>query len=213
MVDSTSDSPGGGDGGLSRRDLLVGASTVVLAGGLAACGGSGSSSSAASGGTTPAGTPKPGGTFRLGVTGGGAKDFIDGQSITTKPDQARLTSGWETLLTYDGNYKLGTDGLAEEVTQDNARAVDDPAQERHRVQQRQDAQRRRRHLLAARIADSKNKPLRRRRTRVDRPRRPQEDGQADGAHAAEDGRLDDRRAARPVLQRHRPRRLRRAPTS
>ena len=65
--------------------------------------------------------PKRGGTFRLGVTGGGAKDFIDGQSITTKPDQARLTSGWETLLSYDRNYKLGTDGLAEEATQDNAK--------------------------------------------------------------------------------------------
>ena len=31
-----------------------------------------------------------------------------------------MTSGWETLLTYDRNYKLGTDGLAEEATQDNA---------------------------------------------------------------------------------------------
>ena len=118
MVDNSSDSPGGGDGGLSRRELLVGASTLVLAGGLAACGGSGSSSSASSGGTTPAGTPKPGGNFRLGVTGGGAKDLIDGQTIITKPDQARLAASWETLLTYDENYKLGTDGLAQEVTQD-----------------------------------------------------------------------------------------------
>ncbi len=102
-----------------------------------------------SGGTAPAGTPKPGGNFRLGVTGGGAKDFIDGQIIITKPDQARLAAGWETLLTYDENYKLGTDGLAEEVTQDKPDAVDDPAQERDRVQQRQDAHGRRRHLLAA----------------------------------------------------------------
>jgi peptide/nickel transport system substrate-binding protein len=118
MVDNSSDRPGGGDGGLSRRELLVGASTVLLAGGLAACGGSGSSSSGTSGSTAPAGTPKPGGNFRLGVTGGGAKDLIDGQTIITKPDQARLLASWETLLTYDENYKLGTDGLAEEVTQD-----------------------------------------------------------------------------------------------
>jgi peptide/nickel transport system substrate-binding protein len=118
MVDNSSDRPGGGDGGLSRRELLVGASTVLLAGGLAACGGSGSSSSGSSGSTAPAGTPKPGGNFRLGVTGGGAKDLIDGQTIITKPDQARLLASWETLLTYDENYKLGTDGLAEEVTQD-----------------------------------------------------------------------------------------------
>ena len=49
-------------------------------GSLAACGGeqlvSGSSASSGGGG----GTPKPGGNFRLGVTGGGSKDIIDGQS-------------------------------------------------------------------------------------------------------------------------------------
>ena len=101
---------------LSRRELLVGAGGVLLAGGLAACGSSGSSSSAASGGgSTPAGTPKKGGNFRLGVTGGGASDIIDGQSIVTKPDQTRLIGSWETLLTYNEDYVLGTDGLAEEV--------------------------------------------------------------------------------------------------
>ncbi len=100
---------------LSRRELLMGAGGVLLAGGLAACGGSGSSSSGGSGGSTPAGTPKKGGNFRLGVTGGGASDIIDGQSIVTKPDQTRLIGSWETLLTYDEDYVLGTDGLAEEV--------------------------------------------------------------------------------------------------
>ena len=101
---------------LSRRELLMGAGGVLLAGGLAACGGSGSSSSAGSGGSsTPAGTPKKGGNFRLGVTGGGASDIIDGQSIVTKPDQTRLIGSWETLLTYNEDYVVGTDGLAEEV--------------------------------------------------------------------------------------------------
>jgi peptide/nickel transport system substrate-binding protein len=108
---------------LSRRELLVGAGGVLLAGGLAACGSSGSSSSAASGGgSTPAGTPKKGGNFRLAVTGGGSGDIIDGQSIITKPDQARLAASWETLVSYDDQYKLqiGGDngGLAEELTQD-----------------------------------------------------------------------------------------------
>jgi peptide/nickel transport system substrate-binding protein len=106
---------------LSRRELLMGAGGLALAGTLAACGG-GSSSSSGGGGTTGGGggggTPKPGGTFRLGVTGGGAKDMIDGQSIITKPDQARLMASWETLLVYDEQYKLQTDGLAEEATQD-----------------------------------------------------------------------------------------------
>ena len=101
---------------LSRRELLMGAGGVLLAGGLAACGGSGSSSGGGSGGSSaPAGTPKKGGNFRLGVTGGGASDIIDGQSIVTKPDQARLIGSWETLMTYDEDYVLGTDGLAEEV--------------------------------------------------------------------------------------------------
>jgi len=102
---------------LSRRELLMGAGGVLLAGGLAACGGSGSSSSGGGGGgsSAPVGTPKKGGNFRLGVTGGGASDIIDGQSIVTKPDQTRLIGSWETLLTYDEDYVLGTDGLAEEV--------------------------------------------------------------------------------------------------
>jgi peptide/nickel transport system substrate-binding protein len=115
MVDKSSDRPGEGQGGLSRRDLLVGAGTVLLAGGLAACGGGSSSGSSAGSG---AGPPKRGGNFRLGVTGGGASDIIDGQTIVTKPDQARLAASWETLLTYDENYGLAHDGLAESVTQD-----------------------------------------------------------------------------------------------
>ena len=81
---------------------------------LVACGGSGGgSSSSATTGAGAAGTPKRGGNFRLGVTGGGASDIIDGQSIVTKPDQARLAASWETLPVYDDQYKLtigGPDG-------------------------------------------------------------------------------------------------------
>src|SRR5689334_3483600 len=99
---------------LTRRRLLINAGVfaggVMLAGPLAACGGT---SAATSGGT-----PKRGGNFRLGVTGGGSKDIIDGQSIVTKPDQARLVAGFETLLEYDEAYKLQTTGLAQSVTQD-----------------------------------------------------------------------------------------------
>src|SRR5207245_8220100 len=101
---------------LTRRRLLINAGVfaggVMLAGPLAACGGS---STATSGGT-----PKRGGNFRLGVTGGGAGDIIDGQKIVTKPDQARLVAGFETLLEYDKSYKLQTKGLAESVTKEAA---------------------------------------------------------------------------------------------
>ncbi len=107
---------------LTRRDALLGAGAAIVAGGLAACGSSGSSSSATTAASTgaastPAG-PKTGGNLRLGVAGNGAKDIIDGQSIVVKSDQARLMAGWETLLVYDRDYKLTTDGLAESVEPD-----------------------------------------------------------------------------------------------
>jgi peptide/nickel transport system substrate-binding protein len=84
-----------------------------MLGGVAACGGGGTTPS---GQPSPSGSPKRGGNFRLGVTGGGSKDIFDGQNIITKPDQARLVSAFETLLTFDDNYQLTTDGLAENVT-------------------------------------------------------------------------------------------------
>ena len=102
---------------ISRRQLLASAGGLAVAGGLAACGSSGSSPSTSP--TQPAGQPKRGGTFRLGVTGGGSKDIMDGQNIITKPDQARLVTAFETLLLFDDNYQLTSNGLAESVTQDN----------------------------------------------------------------------------------------------
>src|SRR6185295_12828654 len=98
---------------LSRRGVLAGAGGLSLGALLAACGSSNTGTA-----TAPAasGTPKKGGQLRLAVAGSGAKDIIDGQNIVGKADQARLTAGWETLLTFDRNYKLTNDGLAEEVT-------------------------------------------------------------------------------------------------
>jgi len=101
---------------LSRRTLFVGAGATAMLSGLAACGGDGTSPSGAG---SSGGTPKLGGNFRLGVTGGGSKDLFDGQNIVTKPDQARLVSAFETLLTFDQDYQLQTDGLAESVEADN----------------------------------------------------------------------------------------------
>jgi peptide/nickel transport system substrate-binding protein len=103
----------------SRRGLMMGAGGVVVAGGLAACGSGSAPAPSGGGSSTAAGTPKKGGDFRLGVTGGGSKDIMDGQNITTKPDQARLVSAFETLLEFDDDYQLQTTGLAESVTADN----------------------------------------------------------------------------------------------
>jgi peptide/nickel transport system substrate-binding protein len=108
-----------GEANLSRRSLFAGAAgAVLLGGGLSACS-SDSSSTPKSGASAAAGKPKRGGNFRLGVTGGGSKDLFDGQNIITKPDQARLVSSFETLLTFDDDYQLQEDGLAEHVTADN----------------------------------------------------------------------------------------------
>jgi peptide/nickel transport system substrate-binding protein len=103
----------------SRRGLMMGAGGVVMAGGLAACGGGSAPVPSGGSATDAAGTPKKGGDFRLGVTGGGSKDMMDGQNIVTKPDQARLVSAFETLLEFDDNYDLQSTGLAQSVEADN----------------------------------------------------------------------------------------------
>jgi peptide/nickel transport system substrate-binding protein len=103
----------------SRRGMVMGAGGVAMAATLAACGGSSPAPSGGGDSTAAAGTPKQGGNFRLGVTGGGSKDMMDGQNIVTKPDQARLMTAFETLLVFDDDYQLKTDGLAESVEADN----------------------------------------------------------------------------------------------
>ena len=95
--------------GLTREELLRRAAVggaVVFAGGAL---------TSAAEAALRAG-PKRGGTFRIGVSGGSAKDFIDGQNIVTRPDQARIVTGWETLLVFDSQFKLKFDGLAEEIS-------------------------------------------------------------------------------------------------
>ncbi|HZO50881.1 MAG TPA: ABC transporter substrate-binding protein [Gaiellaceae bacterium] len=96
--------------GLTREELLR---RAAIGGGAIVLGGSLGGVAQAAVGATP--KPKRGGTFRLGVSGGSAKDIIDGQNIVTVPDQARLVSGWETLVVFDPQFKLAFDGLAEEI--------------------------------------------------------------------------------------------------
>src|SRR6476659_2515426 len=99
--------------GLTREELLkraaVGGAVIVAGGSLVR------SAQGAPAGLAAA-TPKRGGTFRIGVSGGSAKDFIDGQNIVTRPDQARIVTGWETLVVFDSQFKLKFDGLAEEIS-------------------------------------------------------------------------------------------------
>ena len=63
---------------------------------------------------------KRGGTFRLGITGGGSTDFIDGQHIVAKTDIARLVTGWESLARFNQQYHIIMDGLAQEIVAQKA---------------------------------------------------------------------------------------------
>jgi peptide/nickel transport system substrate-binding protein len=111
MTDGRPD--GGSQGHLTRADLFrrAAAGGVVLAG-------SGVLGESAMAGidAIDAATPKRGGTFRIGVSCGSTKDFIDGQNIVTRPDQARIVTGWETLVVFDSKFKLTFNGLAESIT-------------------------------------------------------------------------------------------------
>jgi peptide/nickel transport system substrate-binding protein len=100
--------------GLTRDELL----RRAAAGGAVLLAGGGITSVADA--ARRAGAPKRGGTFRLGVSGGSAKDFIDGQNIVTRPDQARIVTAWEQLVEFDPGYQLKFTGLAEEITPKSA---------------------------------------------------------------------------------------------
>lgn len=104
---------------MSRREFVLGTAGALALGGLAAACGSGTGTSPLPT-LAPAGNPKRGGDFRLGVTGGGSSDMFDAQNFVTRPDQARLVSAFETLLVFDDDYVVTNGGLAEEVSQDSA---------------------------------------------------------------------------------------------
>lgn len=104
---------GARDGGshLTRRTLLLrgGSGLAVIAGGglLAACGGGSGSSSTASGApATAVGKPRRGGTLRLGGSGGGSTDTLDGQNALTNTDFARAYALFDPLTTIDEAGKV-----------------------------------------------------------------------------------------------------------
>lgn len=100
-----------GDAGITRRKLVrVGGSGLVVVAGsswLAACGGSKGKDTAAAGGGSPAtGTPKRGGTLRLGASGGGDNDTLDGQNLLSNADFARGFALFEGLTDLDDEGKV-----------------------------------------------------------------------------------------------------------
>jgi peptide/nickel transport system substrate-binding protein len=63
---------------------------------------------------------KRGGTFRVGVSGGSDKEYIDAQNSVLDPDAARLAALFEGLVYYDSNYKLRPN-LATSMTSKDAK--------------------------------------------------------------------------------------------
>jgi peptide/nickel transport system substrate-binding protein len=95
----------------SRRQFLGAAGLAVGAGGLLLTGCSSGSAQ-----PTPAGgRPKRGGTLRLGTTGGGSSENIDGDAAGLNPDFARVSQLYEALLEVDAN-NVPHLALAEEVS-------------------------------------------------------------------------------------------------
>ena len=92
--------------GFGRRRFLGaalgGAGLVGAAPLLAACGGTtpGAADAAATG------KPKRGGSLRVGVAGGGAKDTVDPHIAATNPDIARVNVMYEPLAWRDAQYRL-----------------------------------------------------------------------------------------------------------
>ena len=94
--------------GISRRQFIKGVGLVSISTGLIA----GLPLTSVGAATKKA---KKGGTLRIGVVGS-TNDIIDGQAIVAKADQARLVTGWESLMTFDGNFAPQLEyGLAESV--------------------------------------------------------------------------------------------------
>lgn len=100
---------------LARRNLLRAAGAGVIAFTiptiLSACGSSSSADTAAN----PAGSPRKGGRLRAGIVGGSAKDSLDAHNPVTQPDEARVIQLYETLATYDSDFRLQL-ALADEIT-------------------------------------------------------------------------------------------------
>jgi peptide/nickel transport system substrate-binding protein len=95
--------------GLDRRRFLqvagVGAFATLASGLLVACGGSSSPSPKSSTGAS-GGTPKRGGTLRLGLSGGGTSDSVDPALANTMPSYVACNLVYDALAIESGNGPL-----------------------------------------------------------------------------------------------------------
>jgi len=97
-----------------RRDLLRWAAAGAALAGTASLV-PGCSSGSAPAPTTAGGPARRGGRLRAGIVGGSAKDSLDAHSPVTHPDEARVIQLYDTLVSYDTDFRIQP-ALAEEVT-------------------------------------------------------------------------------------------------
>lgn len=95
--------------GLRVLALLAATATVAS---MVACS---SSDTAAKAGGDSSAAVTDGGTLRVGIVGGSAKDSLDAGTPITHPDEARVIQLYDTLATYDANNKLVM-SLADKMT-------------------------------------------------------------------------------------------------
>jgi len=89
---------------LTRREALQGALALSAGGLLAACGTGEPLGSSASGASNV--RVARGGTLRIGVAGGGAKDTLDAHAPVTDPDIARVLQLYDPLAIRNADYEL-----------------------------------------------------------------------------------------------------------
>jgi peptide/nickel transport system substrate-binding protein len=97
----------------ARRDVLrwtvAGAAMALVSPALPAC-----SSPTDGTGFTPGSSPRRGGRLRAGIVGGSAKDSLNAHGPLTHPDEARVLQLYDTLATYDDQFRIQL-ALAEEI--------------------------------------------------------------------------------------------------
>ena len=195
---------------LSRRQFVAGVAGWPRPAAYARRGGGGTPpapSGAAAAQRPRAGRRSRGGDFRLGVTGGGSKDIMDGQNIVTKPDQARLV----TRVRDAADVRRRTTSC-QPTAWPRASRPDNPKQ--YTIKLRKGIEFQNGKTLTAddviyslqRIGTQKQRPDRVRRHGDDGHQGHQEDGQVHRPAAAADPGLDDPADAGQLHLRHRARR-------
>ncbi len=105
------------------QGALAGGAVLGAGGLLAACGGSSSGGTTAAGGSQPTtGSIKPGGSLRVGATGGGSKDTIDAHLPTADTDIMRVWNLYEPVMVRPPDFSSLEPMVAESLEPEHNKA-------------------------------------------------------------------------------------------